>query len=60
MSAVPTLIRVLLSALLLATPAVSKADQAAAAPVGTATTLRVDGLRQTVEILRDRWGLNHI
>lgn len=27
---------------------------------GTTTTLRVAGLQEPVEILRDRWGLNHI
>src|SRR5947207_822662 len=36
---------------------------AAAGSIGAAptdATLRVDGLREPVEILRDRWGINHI
>ena len=34
------------------------AGSTGAAPTGA--TLRVDGLREPVEILRDRWGINHI
>ncbi len=32
----------------------------APAPAGTKQTLRTSGLEQPVEVVRDRWGLNHI
>jgi penicillin amidase len=32
----------------------------APAPAGTKQTLRTSGLEQPVEVIRDRWGLNHI
>ena len=38
-------------------PLVSAAQTASAPP---AETLRVSGLQQPVEVLRDRWGINHI
>ena len=59
MSAVRTSIRILLLASLVAMPAVTDAEQASTV-ADQATTLRVDGLREPVEILRDRWGVNHI
>src|SRR5438876_4286386 len=36
----------------------ASAGSTGAAPTGA--TLRVDGLREPVDILRDRWGINHI
>jgi penicillin amidase len=47
---------VLAAALMLAAPAAAQAQQQAP----TASSLRVGGLSQPVEILRDRWGINHI
>ncbi|HVB37582.1 MAG TPA: penicillin acylase family protein [Vicinamibacterales bacterium] len=51
--------RVLVGALaLLVVPVAAPAAQAPAAPA--ATTLKVEGLLQPVEIIRDRWGIAHI
>lgn len=44
--------------LLLAIVILSASGIVGAAPSGT--TLRIEGLSQPVEILRDRWGINHI
>ena len=44
------------SRLALASLAIITVTAAAAPP----STLRVDGLTEPVEILRDRWGINHI
>ncbi|MGE3490571.1 MAG: penicillin acylase family protein [Vicinamibacterales bacterium] len=40
--------------------ALTAAGSGPTAAQGTATTLQVAGLNQPVEILRDRWGINHI
>ena len=51
-----------LAALLVVAAAVTTpgAADAQTPPQGARASLAVPGLRQTVEVIRDRWGLNHI